>query len=377
MKQHKIDPATLLESMSESVLITDTQLEDPGPYIVYVNPAFEKMTGWSREEIIGKSPRILQGPKTNFEIFNDLEKRLLNGESWKGRTINYRKNGTQFHMEWSITPVRDVNGNIYQYLAVQKEVTHSVLTELQLQKAIEIDKQRLLEIQKSNEELSNLLAKQNKTLSLFMKYVPMSVIQKTMSEDGVSINDGEKLDAALLFCDIRGFTAIADRLTPDRVVLMLNLYYSKMSEVIDKYNGVINEFVGDEIFVAFGAPLPILDPELSAVNCAIAMIEGLSELNEVLKKEFNTELVVGIGINYGTVIAGNLGSEYKLKYSITGSPVITAKRIESLTANLPNSILISQSVFDKVHTHVSTKPWGKVNIKGQDEQINVFHVLGR
>ena len=376
MKQYKIDPAILLESMSESILITDTQLNDPGPYIVYVNHAFEKMTGWSRDEIIGKSPRILQGTKTNFRIFNDLKKKLIKGESWNGRTVNYRKNGTEFHMEWSITPVRNVNGEIYQYLAVQKEVNHIVLTELQLQRAIEMDKQRLSEIQNSNEKLSNLLAKQNKTLSLFMKYVPESAIQKALSEDNVSINHGEKLDAALLFCDIRGFTAIADRLTPDRVVNMLNLYYSKMSEVIDKYKGVINEFVGDEIFVAFGAPHPILDPELSAVKCAIAMIEGLKELNEVLKEELNTELVVGIGINYGSVIAGNLGSEYKLKYSITGSPVITAKRIESLTTNLPNSILISQSVFNKAHTHISTKPWGKVNIKGQDEKINVFQVLG-
>jgi PAS domain S-box-containing protein len=374
MKQYSIDPAILLESMSESILITDTQLDQPGPYIVYVNHAFEKMTGWLRDEIIGKSPRILQGPETNFLIFNDLKEKLIKGETWHGRTVNYRKNGDEFHMEWSITPVRNQNGDIYQYLAVQKDVTSIVHTELQLQKAMEMNKQRLSEIQESNEKQSILLANQNKTLSLFMKYVPEPVIQKALSDDDLSISGGEKLDAALLFCDLRGFTAIADRLSPRQVVRMLNLYYSKMSEVIDKHKGVINEFVGDEIFAAFGAPLPIMDPELSAVKCAIAMIRGLKELDEVLKEELNTELVVGIGIHFGAVIAGNLGSEYKLKYSITGSPVITAKRIESLTINLPNSILISQSVFDKVHTYVKTKPWGKVNIKGQDRKINVFQV---
>ncbi|NNF35508.1 MAG: PAS domain-containing protein [Saprospiraceae bacterium] len=376
MDQYMIDPPMVLESMSESILITDTKMDDPGPYIIYVNAAFEKMTGWSREEIIGKSPRILQGPKTNFRIFSDLEEKLIKGKIWTGRTINYRKNGTEFHMEWSITPIRNGEGEIYQYLAVQKEVTQIVLTELQLQQAIEIDKNRLLEIQKSNEELSDLLSEQNKMLSLFMKYVPESVIHKALSEENYDIKIGEKLDAGLLFCDIRGFTSIADRLNPNEVVGLLNRYYSKMSEVIDKYDGVIAEFVGDEIFVAFGAPLPINHPELSAVQCALAMIDELKELNMVLEVEFKTKIVVGIGINYGSVIAGNLGSENKLKYSITGSPVITAKRIEQLTNNLPNSILISQSVYDKVYDRVETKPWGKVNLKGKDEKINVFQVHG-
>jgi PAS domain S-box-containing protein len=375
MKQYNIDSAVLLESMSESILVTDTHLDSPGPRIIYANPAFEKMTGWTKEEIIGKSPRILQGPKTNRDIFHDLKTKLRNGESWQGRTINYRKNGTEFYMEWSITPVKNKEGAVYQYIAVQKEVTQIVLTELQLQKAIEMDKSRLREIQKSNKKLGKVVAEQTKTLSLFKKYVPEPIVKKALSEGKTNIKVGARLDVGLLFCDIRGFTPIADRLSADQVVQLLNNYYSKMSEVIYQNDGVINEFVGDEIFVSFGAPLPIKNPEMSAVKCAICMINGLKELNKILKEELNTEIVIGIGINYGSVIAGNLGSDIKLTYSITGSPVITAKRIESLTAASPNSILISQSVFDKVHTEVKTKPWGKVNIKGKDEKINVYQVI--
>jgi PAS domain S-box-containing protein len=375
MKQYNIDSFVLLESMSESILVTDTHLDSPGPSIIYANPAFEKMTGWSREEIIGKTPRILQGPKTNFDIFNDLKSCLRNGKSWQGRTINYRKNGTQFHMEWSITPVKNKEGEIYQYIAVQKEITQIVLTELQLQKAIEMDKSRLRDIQNTNQKLSKVIAEQTRTLSLFKKYVPEPVVRKALSEELINIKVGARLDVGLLFCDIRGFTPIADRLNADQVVQLLNNYYSKMSDVINQFDGVINEFVGDEIFVSFGAPLPIKNPELSAVKCAVMMIEGLKELNEILKTELNTEIVVGIGINYGSVIAGNLGSDHKLTYSITGSPVITAKRIESLTASAPNSILISQNVYEKVHTQVKTKPWGKVRIKGKDDKINVYQVL--
>ena len=376
MRQPDIDRDTLLESMSESILITDTQLMAPGPHVIYVNQSFEKMTGWSRDEIIGQSPRVLQGPKTNMNIFDDLREKLLNGETWSGRTVNYRKDETEFHMEWSITPVLNKEGRIHQYLAVQKDVTQVVLTELKLQEAMKVEKQRLREIQRTNEKLNRLITRQNKTLVLFRKYVPEAIIEKGLSEEDEDIREGEELDVALLFCDIRGFTAIADRLEPHQVVVLLNTFYSGMSEVINKYDGVINEFTGDEIFVSFGAPLPIVDPELASVKCAIAMIEGLEEINRLLKEKLNVEIAVGIGIHYGPVIAGNLGSKHKLEYSITGSPVITAKRIEALTRDMPNSILISESIYDVVHSHVNTRPWGAIHIKGQNEQTHVYQVMG-
>ena len=377
MDQSDIDPAVMLELMSESVLITTSDLEEPGPHIVYVNAAFEKMTGWTRSEVIGKNPRLLQGPKTDYSIFKNLREKLEKGEVWSGRTINYRKDGSEFYMDWSITPIMDSKGVIHQYIAVQKEVTEIVKTEKKLQKAMALEKKRLLEIQKTNKKLNRLIEKQNKTLSLFTKYVPEPVVKSALSDKPSNIRKGEQLEVALLFCDIRGFTTITDRLAPEQVVFMLNTYYSVMTKIVSKYDGVINEFVGDEIFAAFGAPLPIMDPELSSVYCALDMIESLDKINAILKKELNTEINVGIGINYGPVIAGNLGSKDRLAYSITSSPVITAKRIESLTTDLHNAILISQSIFDKSHPFIKTKPWGKVKIKGKDEKINVYQVLGK
>ena len=90
----RIDAMPLLEAMTESVLVTTTDLDSPGPSIVYVNPAFESMTGWAREEVIGKSPRILQGTKTEHSVFIDLRERLVKGLSWYGQTTNYRNDGS-------------------------------------------------------------------------------------------------------------------------------------------------------------------------------------------------------------------------------------------------------------------------------------------
>ena len=366
----------MLESMTESVLITSADLEAPGPFTLYVNAAFERMTGWNRAEICGKSPRILQGPKTEYGIFQDLRTRLEQGAVWMGRTVNYRKDGSEFHMEWSITPIRNEKGRIVQYLAVQREVTQIVLTEMRLAQAIEVDKERLEQIEKTNRKLNRLIAEQSHTLDLFSKYVPESIVKKALAEEDDTKSISTRLDVALLFCDIRGFTSMIEDLMPEEVVSILNIYYSSMSDVISKYNGVINQFVGDEIFVAFGAPVSIADPELAAVNCALDMMDALKIINKELKRIMDKEMIVGIGINFGSVIAGNLGSDDKLSYSITGSEVVTAKRIESLTSGLVNAILISQSIYQVVKEHVKTKPWGKVEIKGKNEVFQVVKKTG-
>ncbi len=369
------DPFLVLESMTESVIITDAHLEDPGPFIIYANPAFEKMTGWSREEVIGKSPRILQGAKTEHGIFKDLRSTLEVGKIWSGRTINYRKDGSDFYMEWSIVPIHNASGDIHQYLAVQREVTYIVDTEHQLQDLMQLERKRRKEIEKTNTKLNRVVGKQKKTLDLFTKFVPEPIVQRALSQDEDEILDGEQIEAALLFCDIRGFTAIAERLKPPQVVSLLNTYYAEMSKVVDEHKGVINQFVGDEIFVAFGAPLPVKDPHLCAVQCAIEMIRKLENINERLQKELGEKIAVGIGINYGPVVAGNLGSEDRLSYSITGDTVITAKRIESLTRAFPNTILISANIQDKIPSQIITQPLDSVEMKGKNKKIEVFKVV--
>lgn len=374
-EQTTYDPLLLLESMTESILLTTEDLDAPGPYIIYVNPAFEKMTGWKKEEVIGKSPRLLQGPKTDYGIFHDLKERLEKGHVWTGRTFNYKKDGSEFYMEWSIAPIYDEQGNVIQYLAVQRDVTKIVLTEKKLHKSRQKEKKRLQQIEDTNKKLSDVVTKQVKTLELFVKYVPEPIVEKALSETKDNIHEGEQLDVALLFCDIRRFTTIAENLNPKQVVHFLNVYYSMMSEVIKVHDGVVNQFVGDEIFVSFGAPVPINDPEESAVLCSLGMKEKLKEINEEMKGIISEEIIIGIGINYGPIIAGNLGSDDRLSYSITGDAVNTAKRIESLTREMPNAILISQKIYEKTRSIIQTKPLGDVQIKGKNKTVKVYQIL--
>lgn len=374
-KSYSNDSMILLESMTQSILITNAELNSPGPFIVYVNKAFEKMTGWKREEIIGKNPRILQGPKSDLSIFYNLNEILANGEAWEGKTINYKKDGTEFFMEWSIAPVFDKNGRIDKLLAVQNDITENVHIENQLEKSRKRELKRIKEIEEANIKLHSLTEKQKKTLDIFVKYVPESIVKKALSDTTEDIKEGVELEVALIFCDIRRFTSIAEKLSPTQVVRILNTYYSRMAEVINMHNGVITQFTGDEIFATFGAPNPIKDPEISSVYCAIQMIKKLEEINSDLNDILPEKITVGIGINYGPIIAGNLGSDDRLTYAITGDAVNTAKRIESLTSDLSNSILINESIYEKTKDLVSTKPWGEVNVKGKEKKIMVYQII--
>ena len=372
--QESFDAFLMLESMTESILITTADFDEPGPYIIYVNPAFEKMTGWKKDEIYWKSPRILQGPKTEYGIFRNLRSTLEKGEIWSGRTINYRKDGSEFYMQWSIVPIKENSGEIKHYLAVQKDVSSIVETEQRLIASRKEEAIQHKKIKRTNKKLKKLIAQQKQTLDLFIKYVPEPVIKKALTK-GATDKDGEQLEVALLFCDMRKFTAITESLYPNQVVQLLNTYYSYMSEVIKKHKGVVNQFVGDEIFVTFGAPEPIHDPAGAAVNCALEMIRELKIMNKSLKPEIEKDIVVGIGINYGSVIAGNLGSDDWLSYSVSGEAVIIAKRIESLTRSSPNSILISHSIYEQIKEVIPTKPLGEVPLQGKNQKEKVYQVI--
>ena len=234
--------------------------------------------------------------------------------------------------------------------------------------------QRRNQLVEINEALSTLYRQQQETLNLFMKFVPESVVQKALRDKPESIFDGELLHIAVLFCDIRDFTSVSEKLSPAQVVKLLNTYYQSMNHVIREHEGVVNQFVGDEIFVTFGAPISIPQCEEKAVYCALGMIQQLKLLNTELMECLQVEINVGIGINFGPVIAGNLGSEDKIEYSVTGDTVNTGKRIESLTKDKPNTILISESIHEKVKGTFTFEAWEPINVKGKTEKVAVYEV---
>jgi PAS domain S-box-containing protein len=116
-------PTAYFDALPRSILITNADLEDPGPTIVYVNAAFERMTGWPAGEAVGRSPRILQGPETDRALMADLKAKLEAGRAWSGETVNYRRDGAAFVVKWSISPVLDQNGRVARFVAIQEDVT--------------------------------------------------------------------------------------------------------------------------------------------------------------------------------------------------------------------------------------------------------------
>lgn len=258
-------------------------------------------------------------------------------------------------------------------ISIIAEQAAMAIQKVRMYKAEQERRSQLVEI---NEALSTLYRQQQETLNLFKKFVPEPVVQKALRDKPGSIFDGELLQVAVLFCDIRDFTSVSERLTPAQVVTMLNSYYKTMNEVIREHEGVINQFVGDEIFVTFGAPVSIPDCEEKSVRCAIGMIKQLQLLNKELESCLQVQIKVGIGINFGPVIAGNLGSDDRIEYSVTGDTVNTGKRIESLTKENPDTILISDTIYEKVKDKFSFRAWDPIAVKGKSEKVAVWEVLG-
>jgi len=123
---------TAVEQSKESIVITDADLDLPGPRIIFVNPAFTKMTGFTAEEAVGKTPRILQGPHTDKAVLRRLRQNLQRGEAFEGEAINYRKDGKEFNLEWQIAPLRDASGNTTHFVAIQHDITERKQLETQL-----------------------------------------------------------------------------------------------------------------------------------------------------------------------------------------------------------------------------------------------------
>mgnify|MGYP001827181430 CR=1 FL=1 len=264
------------------------------------------------------------------------------------------------------------SGRVFRYITKPWD-------ENELRMTIENARQ-LFELQTRNkslmEELQQKVEEQEQTLKLFIRYVPEQVFKKALQNSQDSIFEGELREVAVLFCDIRGFTPLSEVLSPKEVVSFLNDYYQMMTEVVKQFNGSVIQFVGDEIFAAFGALELYPDNEINSVFCALKMMDTLPLLNEKYKKKFTTEIEIGIGINYGEVVAGNLGSEDRIRYSVTGDTVNTGKRIETITEDHPGVILISDTIYQKVKEVIEVKAWEPQTVKGKKDKLLVYEVLG-
>ncbi len=208
----------------------------------------------------------------------------------------------------------------------------------------------------------------------FGRYLTDQVVSSLLENpEGLKIG-GERRKITILTSDLRGFTATSERLPPEEVVKILNIYLEAMTDVITAYQGTIDEFMGDGILVLFGAPTLRNDDGTRAIACAIAMQQALEPVNEQLQKLGWAKLEMGIGIHTGEVVVGNIGSEKRTKYSVIGSHVNLTYRIESFT--IGGQILISESTFQETENLLVIRGIQQVRAKGVKQPITIYDVSG-
>ncbi|HEX9563130.1 MAG TPA: adenylate/guanylate cyclase domain-containing protein [Gemmatimonadaceae bacterium] len=184
---------------------------------------------------------------------------------------------------------------------------------------------------------------------------------------------GERREVAVLFSDIRGFTTLAARLTPDETARVLTEYFSEMAECVFRHGGTLDKFIGDEVMAQWGAPLSEPDDTDRALDAAIAMMEALHRLNARWLSQGRPRLQVGIGINYGEAFAGFLGSVRRLEYTVIGDTVNTAKRLCSAAQG--GEILVTDSVRDRLTNPRNLRPHEALPVSGRADPVTVYRVM--
>ncbi|MBR7090768.1 MAG: adenylate/guanylate cyclase domain-containing protein [Lachnospiraceae bacterium] len=208
----------------------------------------------------------------------------------------------------------------------------------------------------------------------FERYVAPEIVREILKDGTEALSLGGKtVDIAVLFVDVRGFTTMSERLDPEKVVFILNKYLTMASGCVEATGGTLDKFVGDAMMAFWGAPLPQEDPVMNAVKTAMGIVEGCARVSEELKAEIGEELRVGVGVNYGPAVVGNMGAEKHMDYTAIGDTVNTAARLE---ANAPGGkVYISRSVADALEGRITYTSLGDtIKLKGKAEGFEVLEL---
>jgi adenylate cyclase len=190
-----------------------------------------------------------------------------------------------------------------------------------------------------------------------------------LQSDFERIIEGERRDVTCFFCDVRGFTSRAEQSSAVDLFSTLNNYFREIIDIVFQYQGTIDKFIGDSVMVVFGAPLAQANHALLAVKCAISIQQKVTELNH----QVDFPITMGIGINSGEVIAGCIGSDRRMDYTVLGDVVNIAARLESQAQ--PNQILIGPTTYEAIRSTISCREVGALQLKGKADPLEAFEVI--
>jgi adenylate cyclase len=210
--------------------------------------------------------------------------------------------------------------------------------------------------------------------ALFSQYVPEAVAQRLVDEDRASVAvEGERLDMTVLFCDLRGFTALSESLSPATVRVMLNHYYDRVTDVVLSMRGTLMKYVGDEVFAVWGAPLPSTDHPQMALECAMEIQALTPDLNRELLELGAPEVSFGIGLNTGEAVAAHFGGGRRRQYDVVGDTVNVGARLCSAAGR--GEIILSDQVLTRVPSPPPVEPVGRIALKGVSRELSLWRVV--
>jgi class 3 adenylate cyclase len=215
--------------------------------------------------------------------------------------------------------------------------------------------------------------REQKIRNIFQKYVPKDVIEQFFTNPEAMLV-GENRVLSLLFSDIRAFTTISEQLRPDEMVESLNQYFTLMVDAIMHHRGIVDKYMGDAIMAFFGAPVRGDDDAYESVLAGLDMLDVLDDFNVWQVRRGRPEFKIGIGVNYGAVTVGNIGTEKKMDYTVIGDMVNLASRLEGLTKKYLVPLIVSESVRRKIQDRLPCRLLDRVVVKGRSSGVGIYGV---
>ena len=358
MRNSELIHKSIMHDMTEGVMTIGLD-----GVITYVNPAASSILGICSDELIGKKfiQCFFENPE-NDDFNQTILDAVYDSAVTHKNIVSYDTGSAIRQLHVTTSYLHDA-GEKVGVIAVLSDI--SELTELRdAVKAM----QRI-------QQLNGQLELRNKLLSeTFGRFLSDEIVRQLLdTPDGLMLG-GKKRTLTIMMSDLRGFTAMSEQMDPQSLIAMLNHYLGAMTDVIQHYNGTIIEFIGDGILAVFGAPLASDHHASDAVAAAVAMQMKMRSINEWNRERDFPTLEMGIGINTGEVIVGNIGSEKRTKYGVVGSHVNLCGRIESYTVG--GQILISPQTRSMISCDLDVAQELEVYPKGVKGALILSHITG-
>jgi adenylate cyclase len=218
-------------------------------------------------------------------------------------------------------------------------------------------------------------AEKRKVSRLFGRYVSRDVYKQLLANPSLAVLGGGRREMTVLFSDLRGFTTITENGQPEALVEQLNEYFTVMVDIVFRNGGTVDKFVGDMVMALFGAPVDDANHADAGVTTAVEMVRELAELNRRWATEGRVQLDIGIGVNSGDMIAGNIGSSAIMSYTVIGDNVNLGARLESLNKDYKTRIIMSEATRGRLTRKYDVRPLGGVIVKGKTRPVDIFEVI--